>query len=200
MRVMYAAATVIAVSASAGAIAAQGCRPAGDDEPAAVLVENQRLHSENETLTQENVRLSTENENLQERLNELLIEGAGQETVALENVRLTGELQQARIELAEESARREELQGSLEEERRARLRMEQLLDNRHDRRNDSGGLGWMALLVVLLLASVAFWREYSWRSRVLKTVPPVGTVQGGTDAMARRVTDVASVDVKSPDR
>lgn len=90
MRIMYAAATVIAISATAGLIAAQGCRPSGDDEREIVLVENQRLLSENEGLERENVRLLTENENLQERLNELLIEGAGQETLALENVRLTG--------------------------------------------------------------------------------------------------------------
>ena len=64
MRIMYAAATVIVVSASVGLIAAQGCRPSGDNDPAVVLVENQRLLSENEALTQENVRLSTENESL----------------------------------------------------------------------------------------------------------------------------------------
>ena len=40
------------------------------------------------------------------------------ETLALENVRLTGDLQRARIEHAEESARREELQDSLEEPRK----------------------------------------------------------------------------------
>ena len=110
MRILYAAATVTAISASAGLITVLGCRSSVDEKPARVLVENQRLRAENGSLVQESVRLSTENENLQERLNELLIEGAGQETLALENVRLTADLQRAQRDLDGKSARREELQ------------------------------------------------------------------------------------------
>lgn len=83
MRILFAAATLIAISTSAGLIALQWWWPSGFDEPTDVLAENQRLYSEHESLVQETVLLSAENENLRERLTEQLIEGVGQGSVAL---------------------------------------------------------------------------------------------------------------------
>ena len=200
MRILHAAAIVIAISASVGMIAVLGCRSSGDVEPDLVLAENQGLRAENASLVQENVRLSTENENLQEQLNDLLIEGASQETLALENVRLTGELQRAQRDLAGETARREELQEGLEEERRARLRLEQLLDNANNRRNDTSNFGWLGLLAALALASAAIWRERWWRSKILTTAQTVRVVRGDRDAMIRRATNVTSLEADKQDR
>ena len=113
MRVLFAAAVLIAVSAAAGLMIAQwGCSPTSD-ESTDVLVDNQRLRSENENLAQENARLSADNENLRERMNEQLIEGAEQEGLALDNERLRGELERARIDAAAELARREQLEETL---------------------------------------------------------------------------------------
>ncbi len=198
MKILYAAATMIAISVSAGLIAAQGCRPVGEPEPAVVLVENQRLRSENDSLVRENVRLSTENENLQERLNELLREQPVQEGLTLENQRLRGELDRTRIDAAEELARRDQLEEAIEEERRGRLRLEALLDNAN-RRNDTGNFGWLGWLAALALASALLWREWL-RSKTFPTATLRRVVPGDTDAMAQRVTDVTPVEVESQDR
>ena len=198
MKILYAAATMIAISVSAGLIAAQGCRPVGEPEPAVVLVENQRLRSENDSLVRENVRLSTENENLQERLNELLREQPVQEGLTLENQRLRGELDRTRIDAAEELARRDQLEEAIEEERRGRLRLEALLDNAN-RRNDTGNFGWLGWLAALALASALLWREWL-RSKTFPTATLRRVVPGDTDAMAQRVTDVTPVEVESRDR
>ena len=77
---------------------------------------------------------------------------------------------------------------------------ETLRDNGSNRRNDSGSFGWLAFLVLLLLVNVAFWPELWWRSRVLTTVPRVPVVREGTDALARRVKNVASLKVDVRDR
>ena len=146
------------------------------------------------------MRLSTENENLQEQLNDLLIEGAGQETLALENVRLTGELQRAQRDLAGETGRREELQEGLEEERRARLRLEQLLDNANNRTNDTGHFGWLGLIAALALVSAAICREWWWRSKILTTARAVRVVRADGDAMVRRATNVTSLEADKQDR
>ena len=199
MKILYAAATMIAISVSAGLIAAQGCRPVGEPEPAVVLVENQRLRSENDSLVRENVRLSTENENLQERLNELLREQPVQEGLTLENQRLRGELDRTRIDAAEELARRDQLEEAIEEERRGRIRLEALLDNVNNRRNDTGNFGWLGWLAALALASALLWREW-FRSKTFPTATLRRVVPGDTDAMAKRVTDVTPVEVESRDR
>ena len=199
MKILYAAATMIAISVSAGLIAAQGCRPVGEPEPAIVLVENQRLRSENDSLVRENVRLSTENENLQERLNELLREQPVQEGLTLENQRLRGELDRTRIDAAEELARRDQLEEAIEEERRGRLRLEALLDNANNRRNDTGNFDWLGWLAALALASALLWREWL-RSKTFPTATLRRVVPGDTDAMAQRVTDVTPVEVESRDR
>ena len=199
MKILYAAATMIAISVSAGLIAAQGCRPVGEPEPAVVLVENQRLRSENDSLVRENVRLSTENENLQERLNELLREQPVQEGLTLENQRLRGELDRTRIDAAEELARRDQLEEAIEEERRGRLRLEALLDNANNRRNDTGNFGWLGWLAALALASALLWREWL-RSKTFPTATLRRVVPGDTDAMAQRVRDVTPVEVESRDR
>ena len=199
MKILYAAATMIAISVSAGLIAAQGCRPVGEPEPAVVLVENQRLRSENDSLVRENVRLSTENENLQERLNELLREQPVQEGLTLENQRLRGELDRTRIDAAEELARRDQLEEAIEEERRGRLRLEALLDNANNRGNDTGNFGWLGWLAALALASALLWREWL-RSKTFSTATLRRVVPGDTDAMAQRVTDVTPVEVESRDR
>lgn len=93
------------------------------------------------------------------------------------------------------------MEEALNEERRTRIRLaETLRDNGSNRRNDSGSFGWLAFLVLLLLVNVAFWRELWWRSRVLTTVPRVPVVREGTDALARRVKNVASIKVDVRDR
>ena len=203
MRILLAAATLIAMLAGAGLMVAQwGCSVASD-APTDVLVANQRLRSENARLVQENARLSADNENLQQRLNEQLIEGAGQEGLARDNERLRGELGRARVDAAEELARRDQLEEELDEERRTRDRLEQTLrDIASDRGNDRGVLGWLTFLVVvvlLLLANVAFWRERWWRSRFPKAARGVRIVREGT-AMTRSVRDLPSVKVDAPDR
>ena len=91
MRVLFAVATVMVIATSAGLLAAQWW-PFGSDESADLRVENQRLRSDNESLARQNERLSTEKQNLEDRLTELLIKITGQEALARENVRLTGEL------------------------------------------------------------------------------------------------------------
>ena len=192
MRIL-ATATLIAILASAGSVAAQWWWPFGSDEPTDILLENQRLSSENENLVRERARLSAENESLRQRLNELQIEGAGQAGVARENERLRGELERARIDAAEELARRDQLEDTLDEERRRRIRLEETVrNNRNGRRNDPGSLGWLPFLMLLLLAAVAFWREWWWRSRVL-TARRVPVVREGSDALVRPVAGVPSV-------
>lgn len=140
MKILFKVVAVSAIAAGAGLLLASGsCGSTSGEPPAEILVENQRLRSENESLALENERLSTTNQDLQERLNELRIEGAGQASLALENVRLSGELERARIDAAEEAARRDELEDTLAEERRSRIRLEGLLDR------DSRGIPLMAL-------------------------------------------------------
>ena len=144
-----------------------------------VLVENQRLRSQNETLVQRNGRLSAENESLQARVNELQVEGAGQGNLQLELERVRGEYERARRDLAEESARREQVEDTL-----ADLRVDA-----------ARGFGWPPFLVVTLLAlaGLALWRELWWRrSTVLTETPPIRVVGEGTNAMTRRATDVPS--------
>ena len=157
------------------------------------------MRSENDRLVRENVRLSTENENLQERLNELLREQPVQEGLTLENQRLRGELDRTRIDAAEELARRDQLEEAIEEERRGRLRLEALLDNANNRRNDTGNFGWLGWLAALALASALLWREWL-RSKTFSTATLRRVVPGDTDAMAQRVTDVTPVEVESRDR
>ncbi len=162
MRILLAAATLIAVAAGAGLMVTQWGCAVPSDAPTDVLVANQRLRSENDSLVQENARLSADNENLQQRLNEQLIDGAEQDILVRDNERLRGELERARVDAAEESARRDQLEEALNEERRTRIRLEETLrGNANDRASDRGGVGWLTFLVVsvlLLLAIVAFLR------------------------------------------
>ena len=201
MKILFKVVAVSAIAAGAGLLLASGsCGSTSGEPPAEILVENQRLRSENESLALENERLSTTNQDLQERLNELRIEGAGQASLALENVRLSGELERARIDAAEEAARRDELEDTLAEERRSRIRLEGLLD-REQPRDSADGFGWLEFMGLLVLAGMGLlWRELRWRARtrVLTTEPRV--VQEGTDALTGRVADVTPVKVNAPDR
>ena len=207
MRILFAAASLIAILASVGLIAAQWWWPFGSDVPTDVLLDNQRLRLENENLVGESARLSAENESLRERLNELEREAERREPLEVEIERLRGELERARIALAEQSARAEQLERSLDSERQTRIRQDEILRNIRNGRGDPlrdprGSLGWPAflVLVLVLLASVAFWRERWWRSRILTTVPHVSVAQPGTKAVSRRVTGVSSVKVDLEDR
>ena len=180
-------AIAVAVVVVTGLVVVQYGGSRSTSEPAAVdvLVESQRLRSQNESLVRRNARLTTENENLQARVNELQVEGAGQGNLALELERLRGELERARRDLVEESATREQLEETLAD-RRVELA----------RRDSSGGFGWLAFLLValLVLAGLALWRELWWwrRSNVLTTAPPMRVVGDSTNAVTRRTTDVAS--------
>ena len=198
MRILFAAATLIAILASAGLIAAQWWWPFGSDPPTDVLLQNQRLRLENENLVGESARLSAENESLRERLNELEREERRREPLLVEIERLRGDLERARIELAESRATASQLERSLDGERQTRIRQDEILRNiRSDRGDSPGSPAWPAflVLVLVLLASVALWRERWWRSRILTTVPRVSVVQHGTNAVSRRATDVSSVKV-----
>ncbi len=197
MRFLFAAATLIVILATTG-LAAQWWWPFDSDPPTDVLLENQRLRLENERLVQENAGLSADNENLRERVNELVRAGERRGPLEVEVERLRGERDRARIDFAEASATAEQLERALADERQTRIRQDEIIRNIPNDRGDSpGSLGWLAFLVLLLLASVAFWRERWWRSRILTPVPQV---REGTNAVARRVTDVASVNLDADDR
>ncbi len=201
MRLLLIAATLIAILASTG-FAAQRWWPFGSDERTDVLLENQRLRLGNERLVQENAGLLADNENLRERLNELAREGERLGPLPVEIERLRGERDQARFDLAEASATVQQLGRALDDERQTRIRQDEIIRNISNDRGDGspGSLGWLVLLVLVLLASVAFWRERWWRSRILTTVRQVPVMREGTNAVARRVTDVASVKLDVEDR
>ena len=176
--VIGAAVVTIAVAVVTGLVVVQYGGDSSTSEPVAtdVLVGNERLRSRNEDLLQQNERLSAENDNLQARVNALQVEGAEQGNLALENQRLRGELAQSRLELAEESARREQLE-------------ETIADLRVELARGSRGL----VVALLVLAGLAIWREARWQRRSdVPTPPPIRVVGEGTNAIARRTADVPS--------
>ena len=134
--------------------------------PADVLVENQRLRGENQRFS-------------------------------LENERLRGELGRAQTDLAEEQATRDQLEERLAEEEQARrLAEDQVRRLAEDQVRDAdqewqlaGALG----VVVVVLATLALWRELWWRLRsevlLTGTARPVRVVGEDSTAVARRVTN-----------
>ncbi len=195
MRILFVTTTVFTVLSSAGLMAAQWW-PWGSDEETELRLENQQLRSVRSRLSTQNARLSADNENLQEQVNELEIQVAEQAGSDVEIERLRGERERARSDLAAERARGEQLDAQLGYERETRIRLEERL--RDD--GNSGAPGWLAFLVVLLLASVAIWREWWWRSRILMTAPHVRVVQPGTGAIAPRGTGRMPAKVDEPNR
>lgn len=205
MNILFRVGTVTAIAAGAGLVLGSGsCGSTSGEPPAEILVENQRLRSENESLALENERLSTTNQDLQARLNDLRVEGAEQQGLALENERLRGELERARIDAAEEAARRDQLEEAIDEERRSRIRLEGLLDQEQSPM-PADGFGWLGfssgvLFGVLVLLSVIVARS-RWSPRAWPTPPrPIPVDQGGTEAVARRAADASAVEVSRPDR
>ena len=152
-----------------------------DRAAADVLVENQRLRSRVSFLEQQNGGLAAENEALQDEVNRLEVEGAGQGNLGQELTRERTEHDQTRRELAAERARAQELDDRVADLRAAGGR-------------DSGNSGWFAFLVVTLLAlagAIMLWRrELWWRHRL--PPPPMRVVGDGSTLAEPATTNVPS--------
>ena len=110
---------------------------------------------------------SRQRTSLQDEVNRLEVEGAGQGNLGQELTRERTEHDQTRRELAAERARAQELDDRVADLRAAGGR-------------DSGNSGWFAFLVVTLLAlaGAMLWRELWWRHRL--PPPPMRVVGDGS--------------------
>ena len=115
--------------------------------------------------------------------------------------RLRGERDRALIDLAEARATTGQLERALADERETVIRQDEFIRNRGSDRGDGPEtLGWLPFLVLLVLvAAVAFWRELWWRSRIL-TARRLPAIHEGSSALARPVAGVPSVKGDVQDR
>ncbi len=202
MRVLSVTATLIAILVGGAGLVAFQWWPFGSNEPSPdSLVENQRLRSQNENLVRENARLSADNENLRERLNELRRDEAERGPLEVEIERLTGERDRARNDLAEARAITGQLERTRADARETVIRLEEVIRNMgSDRRDGPGSFGWLPVLMLLVLvAALALWRESWWRSRIF-TARPLPAIHERSNALARPVAGVPSVKTNVQDR